>query len=424
MLIGGRGTGKTTILKCLAYEGQFALAQRVASSIATWQFYGLYYRVNTNRVNAFAGPELDESSWIRHFAHYINLEFCDLLLQFLLWFRTHNPDSADLGPSACRSVALSLNLPSVENSRDLMDQVLEARIRFEATLNNIADEGTVPGLSMQGAPVDLLVAKIRSLPQFRNKIFYFLVDEYENFLPYQQQVLNTFIKHTAVSQGYTFKIGIRELGLRRRTTLNPDELLISPADYVLISITEKLGSRFPDFAEQVCNERLKHLRADGLSSIEIRPLLPELSERDEALLLGAAEHVAKARDLLELEATSVQMRAFDALDPLFAYFLIFWASSQDRRLVSVVDEYLASPKQWEQRFGNYSHPILYTLNRGKRGIRKYYAGWSVFARLAAGNIRYLLELVDTTLMAHLRKGEADEIASWLGASVPSYGREP
>ena len=57
MLIGGRGTGKTTVLRSLSYEGQFALKGHVEHDIPTWPYYGFYYRVNTNRVTAFRGPE-------------------------------------------------------------------------------------------------------------------------------------------------------------------------------------------------------------------------------------------------------------------------------------------------------------------------------------------------------------------------------
>src|SRR5690349_6882263 len=50
MLLGGRGTGKTTVLRSLSYEGQFALKGRNPSHIAGWSFFGVYHRVNTNRV--------------------------------------------------------------------------------------------------------------------------------------------------------------------------------------------------------------------------------------------------------------------------------------------------------------------------------------------------------------------------------------
>ncbi len=49
ILVGGRGTGKTTVLRGLSYEGQFALHGEEANKIKELSYYGFYYRVNTNR---------------------------------------------------------------------------------------------------------------------------------------------------------------------------------------------------------------------------------------------------------------------------------------------------------------------------------------------------------------------------------------
>src|ERR1700733_3827046 len=60
VLIGGRGTGKTTVLRGLSYEGQFALSGRSVDVIPTTPFFGFYYKVNTNRVTAFAGDPISD----------------------------------------------------------------------------------------------------------------------------------------------------------------------------------------------------------------------------------------------------------------------------------------------------------------------------------------------------------------------------
>src|SRR5205823_5327080 len=57
--------------------------------------------------------------------------------------------------------------------------------------------------------------------------------------------------------------------------------------------------------------------------------------------------------------------------------------------------------KWHEQYENYKHAYLFAIRRGKRGIRKLFAGWRVFSLLAASNIRYLLELVDQALTGHL-----------------------
>jgi superfamily I DNA/RNA helicase len=47
---------------------------------------------------------------------------------------------------------------------------------------------------MPGDPIKLITECAASLSQFKNKMFYILIDEYENFTNYQQQSLNSLLK--------------------------------------------------------------------------------------------------------------------------------------------------------------------------------------------------------------------------------------
>jgi hypothetical protein len=417
LLIGGRGTGKTTVLKSLSYEGQFVLRGRDAKTIPAWQYYGIYYRVNTNRVTAFQGPELAPERWTKVFAHYFNLLICDSALRFLEWYTLHFPTSTPLPEVGCAKVAKSLNLPAYKTLRDLGDGVESALIEFEAYINNVADNPKVP-LSIQGSPLDILFEQISNLPQFKGKHFFVLLDEYENFEDYQQQVINTLIKHCG--QLYTFKIGVKELGWRRRTTLNENEQLISPADYVRIPVMEKLEGAFDDFALKICNDRISRVSAGEGSEerpLDIMALLPNLADEQEAELLdntGGIQHDCIA----QIEATGVRSPEIQTMAVLERFFLCFWANTNSKPLLEILTDRLANPSEWKMRYGNYKHALLFALRRGKSGIRKYYAGWNVFTQLACCNIRYILELVEQSLLLHLhRENSLTEPVSYLNQTL-------
>ncbi len=394
VLVGGRGTGKTTVLRCLSYEGQLALKGGDPTSISSWLYFGFYYRVNTNRVTAFKGPEVSSEEWRKIFAHYLNLEFCELVLRFLLWHSVRQPSSQQLSAEDCKAVAISLNINPAETVGDLATGLSSSRLRFEAYLNNIKDEEKL-GLSLQGAPIDALMERVSRLPQFTGKNFFFLIDEYENLLDDQQQVVNTLIKHAANS--YTFKVGVRELGWRQRSTINTNETLNSPADYVRIDIADKLRPWFTDFATKVCNDRLRLI--PGAENLTVDTVLETLSDEEEAKRLGVDDHLTAARS--DLDPSSPERIFFDTLSPLEAYFVIYWARTHDSEFVDLsaaIRDWMQHPKEWVTRFENYKFAIVFTLKKGKRGVRKYYAGWSVFTQLAATNIRYLLELLEQSLL--------------------------
>ena len=89
-----------------------------------------------------------------------------------------------------------------------------------------------------------------------------------------------------------------------------------------------------------------------------------------------------------------------------------WAESNRISYAEILEDFVAKPHEWSVRFGNYKHALLFAIRHGKRGIRKYYAGWDVFSQLAANNIRYLIELVDQSLLLHVRtEGRLDQPVS-------------
>lgn len=408
VLVGGRGTGKTTVLRGLSYEGRYALTPSAPPS--TWSYFGLYYKVNTNRVTAFSGPELSDNRWARIFGHYINLILCDSISRFMLWYEDTVGTSAQADPEGLSAVCESLHVEPAEDYRGLSNRIKMALIRFESIVNNIGDRAGDLKLSAQGLPIDLLCELIGASPEFSGKAFYFLIDEYESLSPLQQRVLNTLIKHCG--ERYSFKIGVRALGWDIHETLKPGEILESPADYARIDISERLDEdRFGTFALDVCNNRLRYLSPDFTVPTDITALFPGLSDDAEASHWGIEDIVSEPKEAL-LESFPESAFLIRAMDPLEIYFLHFWAKGANTSIEIAFKDFLASPESWRTRYGNYKHSLLYTLRSGLQGVRtrKLYAGWHTYANLAGGNIRYLLALVYRGLVQHLVDAEDGELA--------------
>lgn len=393
---GGRGTGKTTLLRGLSYEGQFELRNKDINAFdAEIDFIGIYHRVNTNHVRAFKGGGISEDIWVKIFSHYINLILCNEIIQFLEWHQVLNPYDEMLSKEDCIHIGKSLCIHSdILNFNDLKNNLKTEMYVFQSKINNLSSD-TPLSLSLAGEPFNIFTNAVLSCNQFKNKVFYFLIDEYENLDDYQQQVFNTLIKHS--SDKYTFKIGVREMGWRIKHTLNTFEKLNDPADYKLINIEKYLTSNeevFYQFATKVCQHRISNLI--GKENFNIENALPGLSVEEEALLLGventdlyleANKHIPKNKDLT----------------PLYKYFLGHWANKNKR---SIKEEYLLykkDPNSYSTRYNNYKYSLLFMIKRGRgsAGIQKYYAGWDTYIKISHGNIRYLMELVHKAFEKHL-----------------------
>lgn len=275
---------------------------------------------------------------------------------------------------------------------------------FQSDVNNVSKD-SIPRMSMPGDPIKLFIEQALNLRQLEGKMFYLLIDEYENLLDGQQQIMNTLLKH--VPECYTFKIGVRELGWRVKYTLNKLELLNDPADYSLINITEQFSTNdrnndFAAFALDVCNKRINEL-SDGEANegqFSIEKSLPGMSIEEESELLKVrSSDYCRAFEEYEHKSGKVL-----DIHPLYKFFLAYWADIHHDSIKDTVKNYEYNTRSWDQRYDNYKYSLLFKIRRGRGqvGIQKYYAGWNTFVKLANGNIRYIMELVYKSCYLYLQ----------------------
>lgn len=401
---GGRGSGKTTVLRGLSYLGQYELNGKDIEAFDRVPYIGIYFKANSNHVRVFQGKGVPEERWRDIFAHYYNLIITSEVLHFLEWHKGYSPNDEVLSEYTCRMLSTSLHVEGEINDSASLCLALDMALNsFQSNLNNISND-SIPKLSLAGRPIEIITSQVLKLHQFQGKVFFLLVDEYENLLDGQQLVMNTLLKHTPDS--YTFKIGVREMGWKVKTTLNKEEVLNDPADYVLFDIVDTFAINnesaqlFENFAQDVCRLRLSKLFENGVAP-SMEEVLASMSIEDEALYWGVLKH-----DYYHVVVDFERRTDTDlAIHPLYKFFLDYWAVNHDYPLEVVIEDFLKNRKAWDTRYDNYKYSLLFKIKkgRGSGGITKLYGGWNTFVKLANGNIRYLMELVYKSFYAYLRK---------------------
>lgn len=394
VLVGGRGTGKTTVLRCLSYQGQYSLHNKDRNFICNSRYIGLYHRVNTNRTNAFIGPELDDLSWRKIFSHYINIILSIEILSFLIWYRDNIDVKYFLTESECQQISYSLNSDPCVNVNELHLACKKSQKKIENFLNGNLSKENMPNTSLLGSPVEELCEFILNKNIFPNTKFFFIFDEYENFIDYQQKILNTLIKHSGNS--YTFKIGVKELGWREKSIISQDEFLKSPADYELLDISQKLsGKKFSSFAEEVCNKRAQ----SNEKNFSIIWHLGNFNINSLVLFNGGNKILQEAFIHLKRESIEESVyRSFTDFEVICWYII---SKSEKKTMFKFYKDIFSDKEKKDKIISNYAPSILsYTCNESGTCSDIYY-GWNNFIFLAHSNIRYLLELVSNARSRHI-----------------------
>lgn len=390
VLMGGRGSGKTTVLRCLSYQGQDALGQQDWTSP---NHVGVYYRVNTNIVTAFEGPELTGDEWRRLFGHFLNLTICEELTKYVLWVQKRA--KVDSSSISFKSVSVALGVDEIETAEQLLDAINQATGRLELFINNLGSAR--PMVSQLQSPITQYLGLLKKLPGHKDVSFHIVLDEYENLLDYQQTVVNTLIKHSG--DNCYFKIGVRELGWRVHTTLNDNESLISPADYELIHIEERLKDEFANFARTVCESRLENNSSLVGAHLKLDELLPTLTPLEEAEELGVSKRVAafrkQMRDTPEVPASAKSQHDF------VLYVFNELNSGDFAAAVTEIASYANREKKAVDRYHNHSYALLFSIAERGTSITKHYCGHDTFARLANRNIRFYMQLVHESIVQQI-----------------------
>jgi hypothetical protein len=405
LLQGGRGTGKTTVLKSLSYEGQFRLAGNNFNAFEKLNYIGIYYKLETGLVTAFSGAEKDDFFWQRMFSHFINLQISKELCEYTIWHERNSGVKVNID-SHYLNIFLKLSELQCEPDLHSLLKALELAIaELESNINYASDLSTP-----KFTPIGSLPRKFLDILKFNsainNKIIYIVFDEYENLLECQQEVLNTFIKQA--DSALTFKIGVRELGLKTRKTLNPNEQLVDPADYVLIDVSNQLTDKqYDDFASNVIENRFEELRAQNIEvPSKVSDIFEDLSEEEEAKLLGADNIAIVVKDQIKEKANKEELIQLDKFSDREFALMDFFANSQNESIYAIFKSAIKNTSNWKNKVNNYGYASLFTLRKKKVGISKYYTGWKTLLSLSAGNIRYLLQLVANSLVEHTKSGNS------------------
>lgn len=236
VIVGGRGCGKTTLLRYLSHRTQFSSSRSFGDQVPT---IGLYLKADTQFLRLFQGEELKPKGWEGAFGHFLALTLAAEVLESLNGLNCNEARRQVFGKLEgvrfAMIKAFSDELPTSVN--ELLNHLRGERLRFASWLNN-AEDSPKPRFFPYREFLKTLIGELREqLDYLRETDFFVFIDEYENLLEYQQEIINTAIKHS--EPPLIFNIAMKRNGMKTRKTVG-SEAIQHIADYREVDIEDLL----------------------------------------------------------------------------------------------------------------------------------------------------------------------------------------
>gem|GEM_PF-3530767 len=455
ILMGGRGTGKTMVLKYLSNEIQIrkVISERgdKRNYIADISFFGVYYRFDGPSLSSFQKRHVDEIQWETLFKHYFELLIGQKYITMILNLKENSFIRCDQNTEGKLAQELAMwlyNQPDV-SSLELLVQMMQKQVDevFEFineapfTLEPIFKSR--PIISTEKIIFDMPVILQKYIPELKGKKILILLDEYENLLEQQQRVINTLIKH--IRGPVTFRVGTRIKGFKTMDTLNEGEYLLVDADYREILFEDVLlakGAEYRNLLKNIANKRLEsnpEFLKHGLTDIE--KIFGELTPLEEALnvIYDSKQRVelndidfSEYKKLKHIEEiTKILTERYNltgeendkvlsslrySQDPLIEMLnLLLMRREEPIENILIMFKAFREQKSEDLLYDKYKNlyeknklALLFQLLSIYRPKQKQYAGFGVLAMLSSGVTRNFLELCYQSFKFALFLGE-DEL---------------
>lgn len=431
-LEGGRGSGKTMLLRYLSYHSQFS-QDRTEIPAETVERIGLYWKADTQFLRLMQKRGVDEEVWMPVFDHYLNLKLSLEILSSVIVIAESNhsgilPEDiegaiiegvTDFGFSSCdyNSVVREIN------SRIRHTEVIIQNVNGIELLHKLP-------VSFLGFIADSVVD---IFPVLSSTMFSVYVDEYENLLGYQQRVINTRIKHS--EPPIIFNIAIKLNGMLDTSTLS-EEKLENRADYAIVNLDKEIEeSGFESFVSEIFLKKITEAspviasrinidlsrcsNPDDLSSRHVKEyeddcravisdIFPGRSHQDLANEIFETPRyysklVYEIERALSLRGSTLKFKDFDY--PGLRKAMIVCSSLLYRKSLAVADVHEQLSKLERGEINKFTNKTAWEHNnfigcylriiRSNKASSTFYSGFDVYSALSGGNVRHFLELCKT-----------------------------
>lgn len=410
---GGRGSGKTMFFQCNSWREKcvkLRKSEKPLSELLNDDFIGLYYRVDTTFVSSMRNGE--EENWGGIFETYLSIcilmEIIDLINEISPAITIDEKKLIAFAQLYSGKICRSNVVDNISLLKMSCTRCLDA---IEDKINGVGDYSEMRRVfaSRFIRDVCLSVGDLFNHNGLRFKVF---IDEYETLLEYQQKIVNTLIKHSALP--VIFNVGVKPRGMRTQQTISPTETIEDPHDYKLVELGFGDKDQYAQLLKDICRKRIKLGKDLGKIpenvSDDIEYYLGNYSIDEEMNLIRKSkrkfQHVSDLRELIRVRGKEESLSdseideyislLCDKSDVLYSriYYAILKKKTQyTPKIAELCKELAANSSRYQEWIHNRKNGAIYLLCKETKR-KKMYFGFDVYSMLSSYNVRCFLELCE------------------------------
>ncbi len=410
---GGRGSGKTMLFQCNSWKQKLERYKKdndnMQSFISDMDFVGIYYRVDTTFVSSMRGR--GEHDWESIFNTYISAcilkEICLFLKEVESGVIVEKSMEISFVQKYAKRIIKSDNYHSVDDLYVLCDEYLDY---IEDIINGEMRQRDFRNVNAKRF-IDDVCIDCGKLLNREGLVFKILIDEYETLQEYQQKIVNTLIKHSALP--IVYNIGMRPKGMKTPKTISDTEIIESPHDYAYCVLGVDKAD-YTDLIKEICKKRIQFGKNVGTipesASDDIEYYLG-LYDIDEELfrLNGSKAQRVYLKELRKIIIRNAKEEGNDEsqiseyvkalcedaplLNSRMHLALLCKKTAYTPKIQELYDEYVSNSNRYKEWIHSRKNGVIYLLCKEFKRKKMYY-GFDVYCALSSNIVRYFLELCE------------------------------
>jgi hypothetical protein len=423
--IGGRGCGKTMLLRYLSHRTVFSL-KRDLIPVAAALNIGLYWRADTQFASGMTGRGIDSDVWDEAFRHLVALVLAREVLSSMHSVASSSCNALDQhaldGVKFTRLSAFDPAIPSAP--REFFEYLKSQLWSFESWVSNVRTSPIphfLPGDKFLRALIDILRDQLAGLT---NTVFFVYIDEYENLAGHQKRILNTWLKHS--EEPLIFNLAMKR-GSFVGSTIGI-EALANIHDLRIHDLESYLEQEFEVFAAEILFQRLalneivpespielgllrnpdrlplrrdeEYKRAVVLSALRLFPDVSEKQLADNVFKEGSIKLKLERATKNALRKRQSSINPAEFMDERTARASVIIPALLSRQALNpelVLDEFKRHQAGEASKFDNWVHNnfvgALLQLYEPFARACPFYSGFRTFCHLSRRNLRHFIELI-------------------------------